>query len=303
VWMAGVILLSCAFVVVMNRRAEQRAEAELRDRARERQAAVSATERAEARFTAAQKEIALLRAKTATPKAGPAKPAAKEKRKMVSIAEQLQKNPTAQVAALASSRAHVLATYGPLFRRLALTPDEISRFQEIAFRREEQDLDIQAIARADGLAWTDPAVQKLGQKMTDDYDASAHALLGDERYKQLTDYDRASWIHELMIGWAGGAGAIAHEPFTPEQGDRLEQALANASESYRSGHYVETSEPGYWDRVDAEARKILTPSQYAFFTTAEPPLPTGGRFQTQFYSKVDAALTAEKKSAAAKPSH
>jgi hypothetical protein len=301
VWIGGAVLVLSAVVFILNRRSEQRADAEWAVRAKDRHAALLATRRAEARFAAARAQINQLRAARAATKANATKPAGKEKRPIVSIADQLERNPAAQVAALASERAHVLATYGPLFRRLGLTPEEIGRFQEIVFKRKEQEMDIQAIVRADSLVWTDPAVQKLEQKVRDKYAADARALLGDERYQQFSDYDRASWIHELMIGWAGGATAIAREPLTQDQGDRLEQALANSSESYRNGGYVTTSEPGYWDRVDVEARKILTPSQYVFFTTAEPPLPTGGRFQTQFYSKVTAALKADKKSTAAKP--
>jgi hypothetical protein len=249
--------------------------------------------------TALQAELAKLE-KTKAP--ATADPAARPP----SIAEQLQTNPTAQISALAHKRAHVLATYGAFFRKLGLSGEQIARFQDIVLRKKERIMDLQAIMGQQGLTWRDQAIDKLRRDGEAEYASAQRALLGDDALRKLEDYEHTSWLREMMIGWAGGAVVVAREPFTPDQAEQLVQIMANASPNYRHGYDAMTHEPGYWAAVEAEARKILTPGQFNYFTTMEPPLPVGARFQTQFYDKVSEALEAEaeakKKALPAKPS-
>ncbi len=159
-------------------------------------------------------------------------------------------------------------------------------------------MDLQAVMGEQHLTWQDPAIGNTYQSIQQEFSAAQRALLGDERFKTFEAYERTTWQREMMVGWAGGAAVVLREPFTAEQGEQLVQIMANASANFRHGGDVNTSEPGYWDAVAAEAKKILTPTQYAYFTTTEPPLPVGARFQTQFYDQVHAAVEAEKKATA-----
>ena len=210
------------------------------------------------------------------------------------ITERLRKDPEYQVLSLAADRAHLLSMYGALFQRLKLTPAQITQFQEIAFRTEERHMDLRAILDERKLTWQDPEFSKLYQENITQSEAAQRELLGEEGFKAYKDYERTRWLREMMIGWAGGAVVALREPFTPQQGEQLVQIMANASEDYRNGGFVMTSKPGYWEAVEAEARKVLTPTQFAYFSTMEPPLPAGARFQTAFYNKVHEALEAEK---------
>jgi hypothetical protein len=74
---------------------------------------------------------------------------------------------------------------------------------------------------------------------------------------------------------------------TPAASPRIVQRpMANASASYQRGGTALAGEID-WDAVDAQARTFLSPVQFALFTTMEPPLPIGARFQSQLYREVD----------------
>jgi len=213
----------------------------------------------------------------------------------VSISERLQKDPEYQLLTLKQERAHLLAIYGVLFRKLGLTPEQITRFQDITLKQKEREMDLQAIKEERHLSEDDPAIQKMQGDANEATRAAQRELLGEAGLKSYQDYQRTTWLREMMVGWAGGAAVVIREPFTPAQGEQLVQIMANASDSYRNGSWAKTDQPGYWDAVAAEAKKILTPTQLAYFTTMEPPLPVGARFQMQFYNRVHEAVEAEKK--------
>lgn len=220
------------------------------------------------------------------------------KKSLPTYGERLQKDPAFQLLHLANERAHLLVTYGALFKKLAFSPEQITRFEDIAIRRKEREMDLTAIVEAQHLTWDDPVVKKMQQERASEYEAAARSLLDEASFKEVQDYDRALWMREMIAGWAAGAVVAIREPFTAQQGEALAQIMKDASTSYRNGFYLSEDEPDYWEAVDAEARKILTPAQFQMFTTMEPPLPYGARYQQQLYQKVNRALEAEKNAAA-----
>jgi hypothetical protein len=134
----------------------------------------------------------------------------------------------------------------------------------------------------------------MKQASENEFAVAGRALLGEAGFKSLKDYERTEWLRKMVAGWAGGAVVVLQEPLSPQQGEALVQVMANASANYRQGNGANPNEPRYWSTVEAEARKILSPTQAQLLTSMEPPLPMGARFQTQFYQKVQEALDADK---------
>lgn len=208
------------------------------------------------------------------------------------IPERLQTEPEFQLLWLADRRAALTTTYGPLARQLRLSPEQVERMQAALIKREEQRMDIQATQRAQGLADSDPAVRQPLEKVDREYQQAQKDVLGEAGYARLKDYERSVYARELLAGIAGGAAVVAREPFTPQQAEQLFSAMVNASPNHRRGGGFLPYEVD-WSKVDEEAAKFLSPSQLAFFQTAEPPLPYGGRFQSQLYRTVEAAKKSE----------
>lgn len=82
-----------------------------------------------------------------------------------------------------------------------------------------------------------------------------------------------------------------------EQGEQPVRIIAFANDSYRKGPSLGHVD---WNEVEGAARQILTPGQFRLFTTMEPPLPHGGRFQSEFYVWAQAASETETKMAGQK---
>lgn len=297
-WIAAGLMIGCGGAVGLHQwRAAEAADAARAEQERLRRAAQAELQEWKGRALAAKDVRAAFQPESVAGKAS-SKPKPVEKKVAEpepTIMERLQKDPEYQVLTLAAERAHLLSIYGALFHKLGLTSEQIAQFQQISFNAQERHMDLRAIMAEKNLTWQDSAISKLYQDNVKQLEADQRALLGDEGYKVSQDYEHTRWVREMMIGWAGGAAVVLREPFTPQQGEQLVQIMANASESYRKGGHVETSTPGYWEAVEAEARKVLTPTQFVYFSTMEPPLPAGARYQTAFYNKVHEAMTADQK--------
>ena len=208
------------------------------------------------------------------------------------IPERLQTEPEFQVLWLASRKAELSATYRPLFAQLRLSREEVEKFETIMLKRDEQMMDIQATQDAQKLRGDDPVLLRLRGRIVEEFRAAQKELLGAENVRALNEYERGVFAREMVAGIAGGAVTVAREPLSAQQAERLFEAIVNSSPAYQRGGTVNTNEID-WAVVDAEAQKVLSPSQFAYFKQAEPPLPVGGRFQNQLYQAVHAATKRE----------
>ena len=204
------------------------------------------------------------------------------------IDERLQKEPDTQVYWLASRRSEVAMKYRAFFRQAGLSAEKREAFHRAMIQRDEQVMDVDAIIRAQGLTRPDEPAAKMLAKADADLKATQRAVLGDDGFRQLQEYDRTSSLRDIVNGIAGGAVMVAREPLSSQQAEQLLQVMANASPSYQRGGAASTSEID-WDVVDAQARTFLSPAQYTLLTTMEPPLPSGARFQSKLYREVNLA--------------
>ena len=247
---------------------------------------------------ALQSKLDAFRKTQARVAAAPVPPALATGERRPTIAERLQKEPDTQRFYLAGLRAEAVAKYGALFRALTLSPTEIAQFQAVLIKRDEQDMDLTAIKQSRGLSDQDATVIKLQKENEAEYQAAQQALLGETRYRQLQDYERTTYVREMVNGWAGGAVVETRTPFTAPQAEQPIQVLANTSSSYHNGGAVKPFEID-WDAADAQARSILSEAQFNLYKTMEPPLPLGARYQNQLYGAVARATRAEAASKAA----
>jgi len=90
-----------------------------------------------------------------------------------------------------------------------------------------------------------------------------------------------------MVSGYAGTSVLMGQPYTRQQAEDLVQALAKANPHYQSGGKADLGSVD-WAAVDTQAQKILTPEQFALFTSTEPMGPSGGgaRHQNQFWALV-----------------
>lgn len=207
------------------------------------------------------------------------------------IHELIRNDPEAETFFLAGRRADLAAKYGPLIRALKLTPEAAAKFQDAFIRLEEDRMDLTAVLRSQEVEANAQSVAKLQAEAQVAYEASQRTLLGEAGYRQLQDYERTSSTRGMVSAIAGVA-AVERAPFTTQQADALVQAIANASENYRKGYQANHNEVD-WSAVEAQARTILSPEQFAVFTTMDPGPSRAGLLQTRMYALVAQATKAE----------
>jgi hypothetical protein len=196
----------------------------------------------------------------------------------------IRNEPDAEAFYIASKRADLAAIYGPLFRALKLTPEAAAKFQDAFIRKEEDQMDLAALLRMQGAETNGKALMEFQAKSQTDYEASQRALLGEAGYQQLQDYERTASTRGMVSAIAGVA-ALERAPFTPQQADALVQAIAGASENYRKGYQANHNDVD-WSAIEAQARTILTPEQFAVFSRMDPGPSRPGLLQTRMYALV-----------------
>jgi hypothetical protein len=176
------------------------------------------------------------------------------------VLQLLQTDPELQLRQIAAERARLTARFGPLYRALNLPAGKIDKFEEIAIRHKEQQMDLFAVMQAQKISnpMADPAISKLFQEEETTYAAAQTELLGAEGHAQLNEYERTSTVRDLVSGLAG-AVTLAGEPFSTNQAEQLTQILANACPSYIKGGWATPSEID-WAKVDSNAHTILSKS-------------------------------------------
>jgi hypothetical protein len=218
-------------------------------------------------------------------------------------AREQERDPKVQAIRLASWRAQVVTSHGVFFRQRKLTPGQIGQFQDIIARRDEQNVDLNSIRDLEKekngsvSAETEAAVAKLEDQAKVDAETAQKALLGEEGFHALREYNRTVRMRGCVSDLAGAA-AVAGIPFSAEQAEQLTQVLANTSSAYRAGAAASAVDAD-WNRADEQARGILSAPQMEFFQTVCPPFSFEGRFQRRYHdalaeaAKVDAERKAD----------
>jgi hypothetical protein len=151
--------------------------------------------------------------------------------------------------------------HGRIFKKLGLTPEQISKFEDIWMEHESSLSDIQATA--EGLPKGDSSIATLTRQANEQFKAAELALLGQAGYDQLAQSEIPGPENELtqMIGLKL---AFTESPLQPEQYDQLLQTLRS------SGSQPSGAAPGApmikvtdinWTSVQAQAAGFLSPSQ------------------------------------------
>lgn len=206
----------------------------------------------------------------------------------------LQQNPQLQAAYVAAKRANVATAYGPLFRKLHLSTHDAQALGELIMQREENAFDtaaavprvFTAMAEFNGDADTrlvinpyDAATYSAGRLPPDsmlpdektkaaltllrqgieDFSASATALLGQDKFNALQEYERTLPLQPEVREFAAVL-ALASQPLDMAQTEALSQALAQATPSYRRGGDA-IPQSIDWDAATKALSSVLSPAQ------------------------------------------
>jgi hypothetical protein len=209
--------------------------------------------------------------------------------------ERARTDPAVQNRLIAYEKSGLGMRYGPLFKALGLTPDQVARCEDNLSKRDELYMDLDEAMRSQGIAGG-PAAAQLYDQMFAGYHADQLALLGPDGVQKLKDYDTAFPSTAMVNGMAGGA-TVAGIPLTPEQLQQLSGAVLAATRVTSA-----TVPDGIdWAAVDAKEAGLLTPAQLNLLQNADflGPFGMGSRFQFRLNNLITQADQADRTAAPA----
>lgn len=181
------------------------------------------------------------------------------------------RDPVLQNLVLAVERTALAGRYAPVVCKLGLTVPQTEKLEALIHWRNEQQMDLDDIVRANRLSDQDSAVVKLREKTTRSFRVEVENLIGQPAYQELIQHERALPVWELVNQFAG-AVALEGNPLTETQATQLTETLAVSSPPYREGGEADTNLID-WPVVLPETTRILTPPQQVSFRNMAPVYP------------------------------
>jgi hypothetical protein len=170
-----------------------------------------------------------------------------------------------QLLELQRQRASISLYYGEFFGSQRLSPAQIERLIEAKLKLEELAMDLDALGRTQD-ATGRQAMATMERQAAMEHDAILNETLGPEGSRALLEYERTQpWRRTIVNGFAGVA-ALAGTPITAEQGKQLLQAALEATPSDLNPENPNTLSALDLAALDAQARRILSPAQFDFFS-------------------------------------
>lgn len=280
----AVALVAVAAVIAgRSHRRTREAEATLAGLARERAAMLAVT-----RTATPPAPTRAIPAETRTPAPSPPPAAAAVPAEAVPTPvalRRLRQDPELQALRLAADGARAEMNYAPLFRKLALSPEQRAAFLENVRRQREQKLDLDSVAYARLPEDSGGAVTTTRERIEQDYEKAQRTLLGAGGWEMAQEFEDGALVREEVAGLAGAA-VLAGAPLSTAQAEELTRLIvANAREHGRKHGWIEI-EAIDWEQVDARARDLLLEPQMALLKSLDSGI---GRFSMALDRAVEAA--------------
>ncbi len=218
-------------------------------------------ERKAATLLAAQQRLRDEAVKSAPPPK-PSAPAAKTG-SSPDVSNIVAKEPRIRALFEKSFRAAYAQTYGDTLQGLGVAPELREKAYGLLFNHEQDDLDLNWTARAQGLRMTDPAIQEMRRRNREELRAGLEATLGPTAAQAVHTMKRAEPARDFVMGQAQTL-ALAGEPLSPVQIRGLTQIIAEATPGFDKGGQADPFGAN-WDVVMAKVPSLLTARQLAEF--------------------------------------
>jgi hypothetical protein len=201
--------------------------------------------------------------------------------------DMLRNDPTVQSRFLAYQRSGFIMTYGPLFGQLGLSPEQISKCEDLLAKREEDRMDLNSTVEEKGLSYGDPAVQAIRKQQDSDFETAEKTLLGDDGFSQLATYEQTIPARMAIAG-ISGAATVDGIPLASDQMQKLTDLVLQTAQS-NYGNWSGDADGSLWGAIDAKAAAFLTPAQSDLMKSGEFLGPQG--YGTRYQGRLNALIT------------
>ncbi len=170
-------------------------------------------------------------------------------------------DPQRSSAYLSAFRESLDVRFGALYKALKFSPEEIERFKDVRVRAEQNIIDIEAAAAAQGLSQRDRAFLAMVKDETERrVKAETEFLNTPERVAAYKEYSQIEPSRQQARGLAGHA-VYADAPLTAAQVEQLAAVLAQHSKRSPNGTVIPVTVN--WDTALPVVQTFLSPTQIA----------------------------------------
>jgi hypothetical protein len=140
----------------------------------------------------------------------------------------LSTNPEFQRLLALQMKSRLSATYGPLFKSLNLTPDQLTQFQSLLADKQQALMDTLQAARDQGInPRTDPdGFKTLVNQSVSQIDTSIQAALGDAGFQQYQQYQQ-TLPERNTVNSLQQQLSYTQTPLTDDEANQMIQLLAD----------------------------------------------------------------------------
>jgi len=173
----------------------------------------------------------------------------------------LMANPEYKELASKVFRISLRFSFGPLYRRLGFSPQQISEFEAAMAEYREAGWDVLGAGRSQGLAFNDPLLAKLSTSAWKDAWEKLKIVLGEAGQNEYKAYNRTI-AARLSVDALAAAIYYTEAPLTAGQADQLAQLVAaNTGKSLVTANGIPNYAPVDWDKVTMQAGAFLSSTQ------------------------------------------
>jgi hypothetical protein len=173
-------------------------------------------------------------------------------------ATRLDSELASESATLRLLRVEAEQKFAPLFRKLALPPDEVARFLAICTDFEERAVSLRAAAKSERVSQDDAAFAAALKAAAAQRTAALRDLVGPDGLRQVQEFERTYWIRDEVLSPLAGDLVFTPEPLGAAQADQLLRLVDAATVGPASG-FMDTAVN--WDAVAAQSRPFLSNRQ------------------------------------------
>jgi hypothetical protein len=266
IWISAAVLIAASLFIAVRSfriaRDSRTLETELYEKGRSLGEQIATTR---VQLATLQNPASSLQAEAQKDKVTPSPAAIRKPTPRRDLADLMETNPALSALFQQSFRSNLGLRFRPFYSSAQLSPEQISKFEELMTEAEQDKLDLNASAKAQGLAAGDPALKKMWQQNDEKLRSAQKEILGETGYQELQRYNR----QEPLLSFTTMFALLTSEtstPFTSSQSGKLLNALSTASPSYQNGGNADLTTIDIPSAL-AQAKQVLSPNQYAALET------------------------------------
>lgn len=165
-------------------------------------------------------------------------------------------DPEYQKLSLELNRLGYGASYARFYKDCGLTPEQITRFEDLLVARLQASYDLIGAAQTQGIKRNDPEFRKLEDPAQKELANKFRELLGEKGYAEFRKYSTATPARYAMSDLTTALFYSA-EPLALSQAEKLEEVVG------RNTAWKQKGAPVDWTTVYSQVENVLTPQQLA----------------------------------------